>query len=74
MVISQFSMEPYSKSQQMLLLVMMFIMVAASLTSLLSAGVSSMHDAMFVIVMGDCYKVRAQSEQILLNSFEFVTA
>ena len=33
-----------------------------------------MHDAMFVIVMGDCYKVRAQSEQILLNSFEFVTA
>ncbi len=33
-----------------------------------------MHDAMVVIVMGDCVTKSEQSEQLLSNSFEFVTA
>jgi len=33
-----------------------------------------MHDAMVVTVMADCVTKSEQSEQLLPNSFEFVTA
>ena len=48
--------------------------ITRALTSLLSAGASMMHDAMVVTVMADCVTKSEQSEQMLPNSFVFVTA